>query len=218
MGRYDSFVSRGRGNPDHPTKAALLATAVLLLDERSPESITLKDVLDESGVSSGSLYHHFGDLDNLIESAMVVRFARGVDWSIDVLSKALEQSKDSRDLAARLHQITVNTQSEGQADVRKERIQSIAHATTNERFRGALAPEQQRLTNGIAEVWRQLQDQGLVSDRLDPQVGALFIQAYTLGVVLNDITADPVSDAAWIAMIDTVVDQVLIGLGPKNPA
>ena len=218
MGRYDHDVSRRGGNSNHPTKAALLAAAVSFLDGRSPESITLNDVLSESGISSGSLYHHFGDLDNLIESAMVVRFARGVNWSIDVLSLALEQAKDSRDLAARLHQVTVNTQSQGQADVRKERIQSIAHATTNERFRDALAPEQQRLTDGIAEVWRKLQARELVSNRLDPRVGALFIQAYTLGVALNDITAGPVSDAAWIAMIDTVVDQVLIGLDPKNPA
>lgn len=83
-------MAKRQGNPDHPTKVALLATAISLLDEQSPESITVGDVLTESGISSGSLYHHFGDLDNLIESAMVVRFARGVDWSIDVLRNALD--------------------------------------------------------------------------------------------------------------------------------
>ena len=213
---HDYPMAKRRGNPDHPTKAALLATAISLLDERSPESITLGDVLTESGISSGSLYHHFGDLDNLIESAMVVRFARGVDWSIDVLGKALEQAEDSRDLAARLHQVTLKTQSSGQAGVRRERIQATAHAAANERFRVALAPEQQRLTDGIAAVWGGLQERGLVSWRIDAQAGALFIQAYTLGVVLNDITADPLTDAAWIGMIDAVVDQVFVGLGSTN--
>lgn len=127
----------------------------------------------------------------------------------------LEQAEDSRDLAARLHQVTLKTQSSGQADVRRERIQAIAHAAANERFRAALAPEQQRLTDGIAAVWRELQERGLISTRIDPQVGALFIQAYTLGVVLNDVTADPVTDDAWVAMIDAVVNEVFIGLPPQ---
>ena len=209
-------VSR-TGNPNHPTRAALLSATVDLLDHHAPDDISVGDVLSATGISSGSLYHHFGDLHNLVESAMVVRFARGVDWSIEVLGRAMREAKDSRDLAARLHHITLDTQSARRADVRGERIRAIALATTSERFRNALAPEQQRLTDGIAEVWRELQERGLVSDRLDPQAGALFIQAYTLGVVLNDITADPLTDAAWIGMIDAVVDQVFIGLSSKNP-
>jgi len=207
-------VSRQR-QANHPTRESLLKTTVALLDNKSPEQITVDDVLTESGISSGSLYHHFGDLNALIDAAMVVRFARGVDWSIDVLGQAMGQARDRKDLAARLHQVTLQTQSPERRDVRAERVRAIARATTSPRFREALAPEQTRLTNGIAEVWSGLQERGLVSESIDPQAGSLFIQAYTLGLVLNDVSDDPVPFEAWVGMVDAVVDGTFIDL-PGN--
>ena len=175
---------------NHPTRESLLSTAVDLLETRTPEQITVDEVLTESGISSGSLYHHFGDLNALIDAAMVVRFARGVDWSIEVLGQAMGQARDRKDLAARLHQVTLQTQSPERREVRAERVRAIARATTSPRFREALAPEQTRLTSGIAEVWFGLQERSLVSASIDPQAGSLFIQAYTLGLVLNDVSDD----------------------------
>ena len=207
-------MSRQR-QANHPTRESLLKTTVALLDNKSPEQITVDDVLTESGISSGSLYHHFGDLNALIDAAMVVRFARGVDWSIDVLGQAMGQARDRKDLAARLHQVTLQTQSPERRDVRAERVRAIARATTSPRFREALAPEQTRLTNGIAEVWSGLQERGLVSESIDPQAGSLFIQAYTLGLVLNDVSDDPVPFEAWVGMVDAVVDGTFIDL-PGN--
>jgi len=204
-------MSRQR-QANHPTRESLLSTAVDLLDTKTPEQITVDDVLTESGISSGSLYHHFGDLNALIDAAMVVRFARGVDWSIEVLGQAMGQARDRKDLAARLHQVTLQTQSPERADVRAERVRAIARATTSPRFREALAPEQTRLTSGIAEVWAGLQERGLVSESIDPQAGSLFIQAYTLGLVLNDVSDDPVSFEGWVAMVDAVVDGTFVGL------
>jgi len=208
---HDSSVGRQR-QTNHPTRESLLSTAVDLLDTKSPEQITVDDVLTESGISSGSLYHHFGDLNALIDAAMVVRFARGVDWSIDVLGQAMGQARDRKDLAARLHQVTLQTQSPERRDVRAERVRAIARATTSPRFREALAPEQTRLTSGIAEVWSGLQERGLVSESIDPQAGSLFIQAYTLGLVLNDVSDDPIPFNAWIAMIDVVVSRTLVDI------
>ena len=207
-------MSRQR-QANHPTRESLLKTTVALLDNKSPEQITVDDVLTESGISSGSLYHHFGDLNALIDAAMVVRFARGVDWSIDVLGQAMGQARDRKDLAARLHQVTLQTQSPERRDVRAERVRAIARATTSPRFREALAPEQTRLTNGIAEVWSGLQERGLVSESIDPQAGSLFIQAYTLGLVLNDVSDDPVPFESWVGMVDAVVDGTFIDL-PGN--
>ena len=176
----------------------------------TPEQIGVEDVLTASGISSGSLYHHFGDLDSLIDTAMVVRFARGVDWSIEVLSEAMGQARDRKDLAARLHHVTLQTQSPDRYDVRAERVRAIARATTSSRFREALAPEQSRLTIGVADVWSRLQKRGLVSPSIDPQAGSLFIQAYTLGLVLNDVSEDPIPFDAWVAVIDAVVSRILV--------
>ena len=205
-------------NPNHPTRESLIDTAVALLDGKCPDEITVEDILTVSGISTGSLYHHFGDLHNLVESAMIVRFSRGVDWSIDAIGNALRDSKDSRDFAARLHQITLDTQSPERSDIRAERIRAIAFATTSDRFRAALAPEQQRLTDGIAEVWQLCQERGLMTTNIDPRAGSLFIQAYTLGLILNEVSTDPVPFETWVALIDTVASNSLIGIPTTESA
>jgi len=122
------------------------------------------------------------------------------------------QARDRKDLVERLHQVTLRTQSPDRADVRAERVRAIARATISSRFRDALAPEQTRLTTGIAEVWSGLQERGLVSPSIDPRAGSLFIQAYTLGLVLNDVSDDPIAFDAWVAMIDVVVSRTLVDI------
>jgi hypothetical protein len=57
-----------------------------------------------------------------------------------------------------------------------------------------------------------LQERGLVSESIDPQAGSLFIQAYTLGLVLNDVSDDPVPFEAWVGMVDAVVNGTFVGL------
>ena len=55
----------------HPTKAVLVRTVVELLDTQMPSEIHADNVLEISGISKGSLYHHFEDLGELVETAQV---------------------------------------------------------------------------------------------------------------------------------------------------
>ena len=57
----------------HPTKALLIATTVTLLDTKLPNEIAVDEILEASGISKGSLYHHFEDLGELLEIAQVER-------------------------------------------------------------------------------------------------------------------------------------------------
>ncbi len=57
----------------HPTKTHLIETAVKLLDTQLPHEIAVDEILDKSGISKGSLYHHFEDLAELLEAAQVAR-------------------------------------------------------------------------------------------------------------------------------------------------
>ena len=49
----------------HPTKSLLISTTVKLLGTRLPGEIAVDEILDASGISKGSLYHHFEDLGEL---------------------------------------------------------------------------------------------------------------------------------------------------------
>lgn len=203
-------LSRKSDKGSHPTREILIGTVVQLLDSRNSEDITVDEVLSESGISSGSLYHHFDDFNHLVEAALVIRVARTVDWSIESLTQEMTSATDAATLAAGLRRVTEAMQAPERAPLRFERVQTVALATINERFRLALAPEQQRLTEAIADLWRDLQERGLFNPNVDPYCGAVFVQAYTLGQILNDVAEMPMPRDSWVELITHIAERSFI--------
>jgi AcrR family transcriptional regulator len=195
--------------PVHPTKAKLLDTAVLMLNSMPAESITTEALLERSGISRSSLYHHFSDFSDLLGAAEVVRFTHFVDISIEMLANALE-AKDQDDLRDRLLVVTRKTQNLAIQHIRSRRVQVLADAYRNERFRQILGAEQERLTDALTDIVRELQARGWTRSEVDPRAVAILIQAYTIGRAVDDITPNHVNPDAWIALIDDIMDRVLL--------
>ena len=57
----------------HPTKTALIEATRELLETNARKDISTEQILNKSGISKGSLYHHFEDLEELVEAAMLLR-------------------------------------------------------------------------------------------------------------------------------------------------
>ena len=86
----------------------------------------------------------------------------------------------------------------------------MTRAVTNPRFREALASEQKRLTDTIAELWSELQDRGLFDPTLDPKVGSVFIQAYSMGLIVNDVSSEPIDPDAYVAFISRMLERTFL--------
>jgi AcrR family transcriptional regulator len=194
----------------HPTKSALIATAVRLLDEHPVEDITTEMVLHESGISRSSLYHHFEDFNDLIESAEVVRFTRYVDYSIATITHAVLETKSKDQLRDALSNVTRATQSPALAGVRSQRISALALATRNERFARKLGVEQARMTDTLIDLIREGQGRGLLNSEIDAHAASVLIQAYTVGRVVDDFTPVPMSNDAWVVLIDAILDRIFM--------
>lgn len=205
---------RSRGaraeRPPHPTKLQLLATVVALLDEMPPEEITVEIVLSRSGISLGSLYHHYRNLDDLIDAGLVDRFARFVDMSIQWLDTALATSTNAADFADALRTLTRNTQPRDLAKSRLERAGLLHRAGSMEEFRDRLGTEQQRLTDELTRVIAAAQERSWLTTAVDARVAAVFVQAYTLGRAVDDVTPTPMDDDKWIALIDRIAERVFL--------
>lgn len=194
----------------HPTRQTLIATVIELLETTSPEDIRVDEVLGRSGISVGSLYHHFEDLTDLINQAIITRYSADIDVSIAAITAVIRDATDVESLLAGFREDTARTQSPDRGAHRFHRAQTMARAVTNERFREALAPEQKRLTDALADLWRELQDRGLFDTNLDPQVGSVFIQAYSMGLIVNDVSSDPVDHEAYVAFISRMLERTFL--------
>lgn len=194
----------------HPTRQTLIATVIELLETTSPEDIRVEQVLTPSGTSVGSLYHHFNDLADLIDQAMITRYTADIDISIAALAEVVRTATDRESLLEGFRQSTARTQSPTRGAHRFHRAQTMTRAVVNERFRVALASEQKRLTDTMAEMWRELQDRGFFDPDLDPRVGSVFIQAYSMGLIVNDVSSEPIDPDAYVAFISLMLERTFL--------
>ena len=191
----------------HPTKAKITQAAVGLLETRDVTDLTVDEVLAVAGVTKGAMYHHFEDYAEVLESAMVVRFSAGVDWSIAMLELAFQAPARDADFLGQIARITRLTHTPERAAVRLEKARTLALAQHHPRLRRALSVEQQRLTDTLTELLVRAQRRGLIDARVDPHAGAVFIQAFTLGRVVDDLSDRPVDPEAWYQLIVSTIER-----------
>jgi hypothetical protein len=78
------------------------------------------------------------------------------------------------------------------------------------RFHDALGKEQERLTEAFIDLFKEAQNKGWMSTDIDARAAAVFVQAYTVGRVVDDIAPEKVDPDAWISLIMVVVDKAIL--------
>lgn len=200
--------AREARNGIHPTKEELIKTVVVLLDSLTLDEITSEKVLEISGISRGSLYHHFQDFAELLELAQVRRFSRYVNSSIEVLTELFSAVSTRDELVQNLTEVSKTFQAPTLADSRIERLTAISKVMHNPRMASVLGEEQERLTETIADLYRDLQKRGLANPDLHPRTAAVMFQAYTLGRSVDDFTINHMDQENWLYAVKLVVENV----------
>lgn len=206
-----AFGSFGETVPAHPTKQRLIQAVQQLMAQHALEHITADMVLEASGVSKGSLYHHFEDYAQLVEEVLVGRFVAGVDFTIAAVGKVAGESSSKPVALSAFHALTAEMNAAVRSAMRLERARLLGATQSNPRLKKRLGQEQSRLTNGLTELLIEFQRKGWARQDLDARAIAVLVQAYTLGKVVDDIVEQPMSEAAWNHLINQVVNLVFAG-------
>ncbi len=200
-------------NLAHPTRERLVDTTVQMLDSRDIDELNINEVLETSGISKGSMYHHFEDFDDLIDAALVRRFTRGVDSDIAQISNLLTANRTAAQFFSAIEEFTTQVHTPERSDRRVERAAVLSRAHQHEALRAALAREQYRLTTALADIIREAQERGWVVAEIDAVAFATFVQAFTLGQIVNDILVESAEETsmdfdAWHSLVHRVITSV----------
>jgi len=195
-----------------------LAVVSDILDEGGEASLRLADVSRRSGVSIGSLYHHFESREGLIKAARERQFLQSLPTDADDVADLLATASTPQEFAARLEQLILNTQSPSRAASRLRRVELIGAAASRPELLESISATQTMVLDvgeALAEAFRE---RGWLREGIEPRAVALFVQAITLGRVLGDLDQRPVSSEAWTRLLFAALSGVLnLDLGTDDP-
>ncbi|MFM9054204.1 MAG: TetR/AcrR family transcriptional regulator [Solirubrobacterales bacterium] len=196
---------------DLSTKEQLVQTVLELAKEQPRDEIRVEKVLEESGISTGSLYHHFDDFGHLIETAMAERYVEILRPGLILLEAALDEADDLDDLRKRIYAGGLAYAKLNTPEARFERARILARAGKSERLMEILGEQQLELTDAYEEMFRRAQHpDGWLNPDLDSKAMAVFIQAYTFGRLVDDITSDRMEQEKWMELTFAVFIRTFV--------
>ena len=196
---------------EHATHRALIDCGVELAKEFGMYGFTVEQLLTKSGISKGSLYHHFEDFVDLVECVQVRIFTEYVELDISAIQRALNAATD-RDKFVNLISLITRTALQPQRSTsRIQRARIISATQGRERFATRIGHEQKLLNDQMKRVISVGQERGWIPPHFDAHALALFVQGYAFGLILNDVTEERVGAEEMAVVIDSVIANLLIG-------
>ena len=181
------------------TIAAAIEATVDLLERLPEQRVTIEAIRRRSGVSQGSLTHHFGTRDALIAAAHVERYVRTCARDEAFLrthgfaspTVAAEHFLDS------LITILTAMASAERHHLRWMRMSSIAAAFGDDDLTSTLSDAYTSLTTKLAAIVESAQRSGIADPDVDARTIALVMTTHARGLVLDDLAGVDEPASAW---------------------
>jgi len=196
---------------EHATHRALIDCGVELAKEFGMYGFTVEQLLTKSGISKGSLYHHFEDFVDLVECVQVRIFTEYVELDISAIQRALDAAIDRGKFVNLISLITRTALQPQRSTSRIQRARIISATQGRERFATRIGHEQKLLNDQMKRVISVGQERGWIPPHFDAHALALFVQGYAFGLILNDVTEERVGAEEMAVVIDSVIANLLIG-------
>ena len=194
----------------HKTKRALIDTVLTLMDGVPSTPVTMLDVLTTSGYTSGALYYHFEDFPDLIEHALVDIYSSYTTSGIAGLAEIISSSQTSTDAKRSLTSLIQARHGDNQAKLRAAVAWIAAQATFQPTLQEKLGPAQLEMTQKISDTISAGQTKGIVKLNRDPYALAVFIQAYALGRIVDDLAGKQMESRTWSQLIIDMVSEFIL--------
>lgn len=179
------------------TVSTVIEATIRAIEAGGEASVRIDDILKETGISKGSLYHHFGGREGLIAAARVTQFSRFVAEDAKNIRDTLTKTNTLEEFIATTSALVELGDSIERERARHNRLSVIASSYGRPELRQSLALQQHSHTETIAEAVRYGQQKGWIRTDVNARALAVFVQGYNLARVLLEIDTEPVPNADW---------------------
>jgi AcrR family transcriptional regulator len=193
------------------TREKLVGTVLEMLQDRPPEDLRVEEVLEVSGISTGSLYHHFDDFGHLVETALIERYLVILETAAELIEQALDQLNTGEEFRFAAIRAVREFAAFNTPETRFERARILGMCETHPRMREQLGEAQEQATERIAAILESEQrGSGRINPELDARALAVFIQSYSLGRIVDDIVPNQMEQDSWLGLVETFITRVVL--------
>jgi AcrR family transcriptional regulator len=160
--------------------------------------IRIPEICKATGVNYGSVYHHFGSREGVIDAAYNMIFTQMVEQDLALFSDptTVIDSKDAYEKVT-MPLISMLQMGPERRASRALRVRIVAAASTRPELAELIAQSQARLTNEWKQLIEYAQEQEWLRSDIDPGFLAAFLQIIVFGRSLDDASASPLDEQVW---------------------
>ena len=178
-----------------------------------PDDFNLDRVLEKSGVSRSSVYHHFGGRHGVIAAVEAKLVEKDIDVNNIGLREFVNVANNAQEILAVIKLEIAQGSKQEDKVTRQRRVSTFVAAQRSELLYEVLQSKQREATEYLCETLQIATSRGLIKPRV-PEMGiAQIMLSLLFGRILVDLVDDETSDQLWT---QATLESLEYLLNPQN--
>jgi AcrR family transcriptional regulator len=171
--------------------------------------IRIPEVCEATGINYGSVYHHFGSREGVIDAAYYAIYTRLINEDIDSL-RMINESASTREEFIDAIRPVLRRFSPGHNLAKQEiRVRILAAALTRPDLRISIGLAQTRLADELMRVIEFGQDREWLRSDVSAHYIGLCLRAIVFGRTVVYVSFPPIDEHEWERMMNVIFTQML---------
>jgi AcrR family transcriptional regulator len=160
--------------------------------------IRIPEICEATGVNYGSVYHHFGSREGVIDAAYHQMFSKLAEEDIAVLHMVSVSSQSHDDYIVAV-QALIGTFASGEERKARRALRAriVAASMTRPELRVLIGATQSRLTSELRRIVEYGQERNWLTPAISAHTIAVMIQVLLVGRTIDDVSTTPIDNAEW---------------------
>jgi AcrR family transcriptional regulator len=179
------------------TMSRIMDFALAEFNKVGPDDFNLDRVLEKSGVSRSSVYHHFGGRHGVIAAVEAKLVENDVDLNNVGLREFVNVATSAAEILAVIRMEIASGSKPVDKETRQRRARTFVAAQRSDFLYEVLQTKQREATEYLSEALRIATTKGLIQPRVPEMAIAQIMLSLLFGRILVDLVGDETGDQLW---------------------